>query len=419
MIKKIFKSEISGSVRAPPSKSITHRAIACACISESAVRIRNPLECDDTIASLEACNALGVQAEKGRDFVVHGNGCDLHSNGLIDCCGSGTTARLFTAISCLAEGKTKITGNESLRKRPMGELVEALNSLGGKCTGRGRLPLLVKGKRLLGGQVAISGSTSSQFVSALLIALTRAGKESEIAVLPPIESKPYISLTLEALEKFGAEVREGSNMRWFSIAPGQELKCKNFSVEGDFSSAAFLLSAGAIAGKAKVEGLNPDSLQGDRAILGILSEMGAIVRERKDSAEIESADLRAINLDASCIPDLVPVLCALATQAKGKTVIRNIGRLRLKESDRVEAIVKELAKMGAEIRAVGNSIEIRGRMKLKGAEIDPHKDHRIAMACAIAGLAAEGTTKIRDAECVSKSFPGFFEALGKIGGEVR
>ncbi|MFH1235014.1 MAG: 3-phosphoshikimate 1-carboxyvinyltransferase [Candidatus Diapherotrites archaeon] len=419
MIKKIFKGRVDGCARAPPSKSITHRAIACACISESAVRIRNPLGCDDTIASLDACNSLGIPVEKGRDFVVRGNGCDLHSRGKIDCRGSGTTARLFTAIACLAEGKTKITGNESLRKRPMGELVSALNSFGAKCSGKKRLPVLVKGRNLAGGQAAISGSTSSQFVSALLIALTRAEKESEIAVLPPTESKPYISLTLEALEKFGVEIRAGQNMRWFSVAPGQGLKCKTFGVEGDFSSAAFLLSAGAIAGKVKVEGLNKESLQGDRGIVRILGEMGAAVRERKNSVTVESSRLRAITLDGSHIPDLVPVLCVLATQAEGKTTINGTERLRFKESDRVEAIVSELAKMGAHIMAEKDSIEITGPSKLRGAIINPRNDHRIAMACAVAGLAAEGTTEIRGAECVSKSFPGFFEELEKIRGDVK
>ncbi|VVB66365.1 3-phosphoshikimate 1-carboxyvinyltransferase [Candidatus Gugararchaeum adminiculabundum] len=247
-----------------------------------------------------------------------------------------------------------------------------------------------------------------------MFALPLAQDDSEIWVKGTLESTPYVDLTLEAVKEFGVKVQMSDDYNRFRIPGGQQYKgLKGYGVEGDYSSAAFLLAAGAIGGSMEVHGLKKDSKQGDSIILRVLKSMGADVRIGKESVKVVRENLYGIELDARNIPDLVPILAVLGCYAKGKTRIFNAGRLRMKESDRLASITSELRKMGAEIEEKQDELIISGS-KLTGAVVDAHRDHRIAMSCAIAALGAKGKTAIEGAEAIGKSYPDFFSDLAKI-----
>jgi len=422
MIKTIRNSTVSGKLEAPPSKSMTHRAILCGALAKGKTRIKNPLDCDDTRATINACKQLGIKITGKKNISVKSTGELTASTNPINCSGSGTTLRFFTPMCALASGVSILTGNESLEARPMSELLNALNELGVNCfsiKNNGRSPLIVSGNGINGGTIRLNGNVSSQFISALLLTLPKAEKKSVLELTTKLESRPYVELTLEALERFGVKIGVSHNFTKFFIEPKQKFNSCSFKVPGDFSSASFFLSAGAISGMTEVKGLDLNSSQGDKKIIEILREMNANVKTRKNLVRVEKSELNSLEIDARDIPDLVPVCCVLATQAEGLTRIKNAGRLRLKESDRMASITSELKKMGAKIAIKNNSLQIKGRTTLKGSIIDSHNDHRIAMACSVAGLVADGRTKIQNAECVSKSHPEFFEDLTKIGGRIK
>lgn len=416
--------KLAGKVRAPPSKAYTHRALIAALLSEGTSEIYDPLICDDTVATLEACEAFGASVKpKLNRLVVKGSSHLKTPDDVINCRESGSTIRFMTPIASLARGITILTGGSSLRKRPIGELLEALSKLGVKCYSTredGYPPVIVFGGGIRGGATSIVGHISSQYVSGLLFACPQAFEDTEIHVVTPLESKPYVEMTMKVLSAHGIQIDASQNLQKFRIPAGQMYASSNHKIPGDYSSAAFLLAASAITeSRVELTNLSKRKAQADVAIIQILQEMGVNIRVGENSVEINGGNcLKAISFDASAVPDLVPVCAVLACYAKGQTRISHAERLRIKESDRLSATRSELTKMGANITETNDGLLIQGPSKLRGCAIDSHNDHRIAMACAVAALGAEGVTVIGNSQCINKSYPQFVQDLKTLGAKV-
>jgi len=422
----IRKTEnLSGTAEAPSSKAYTHRALIAASLSEGCSLIQKPLVCDDTMATVKACSLLGAKIRKVEGgFVVVGASSPATPEDIIHCGDSASTLRFLTPVCALAEGISVLTGNEGLRRRPIEPLLDALRQLGVQCystRGEGCLPIIVFGGGIRGGGASIRGDVSSQFVSGLLFGTPKADTDTEIVVTTQLESKPYVTVTLDVLQRHGVKIEASFDYSRFLVPCRQAYTPFNHVIEGDYSSAAFLLAAAAITNShLKITNLRRETLQGDRKVTEVLQEMGFRVEIGEDYVEVLGANqgLKGVEVDLRDTPDLVPVCAALACYAQGETVIRGAGRLRFKESDRIASISVELRKMGGKIMESKEGFIIEGG-RLHGAEIDPHKDHRIAMACAIAALGAEGTTTIHGTECVDKSYPDFVKDLLSLGGEAH
>ena len=418
---KVSKSDVWGTVEAPPSKSYTHRAIVIGSLGHYA-KITKPLLSADTLATVDACRAFGAEIRQEGDYLEIAGviGKPKVPDNVIDAKNSGTTMRLCMSVASLAEGATVFTGDSSLRRRPNGPLIKALNDLGAVCystRGTGTAPIVVHGV-MEGGKVTIPGNVSSQFISSLLISCPFAKKNTRVDIEGEMKSKPYVEVTIEMLEAAGCRIETGYNE--FSIPCGQDYNLKEYRVPGDFSSAAYPLAAAALT-KSKVSVSNLfESKQGDSAILEYLLDMGANVfwDTASGTVTVEGGDLHGIDIDAGATPDLVPTLAVLAACANGTTNIENAEHVRYKETDRLSAITTELRKMGADIDERQDGLTIRGRT-LHGAAVDGYDDHRIVMSLAIAGLVAEGPTTINTAESVSISYPGFFDDMKKLGAKVE
>ncbi|MBI5227011.1 3-phosphoshikimate 1-carboxyvinyltransferase [Candidatus Micrarchaeota archaeon] len=423
---------VAEAVVVPSSKSYTHRAIIAAALCKGKTIVKNPLISADILATMDALRKFGVKFTHNSDSIeVDGSNNLLFSNDqsknpiVIDCNESGTTLRLLTSIVALLDQPIILTGKKGLLKRPTNDIVTALSEIGVKISDQeGHGPVKSNGglRNSAKSKIKISGNKSSQFISGLLFALPLAKKDSELEITTEVESLPYIKMTLEVLAQFGIKVDVSADYKKYIISGNQHYRStQTYEVEGDYSSAAFLLAAGVLAGpQITLSGLNPKSTQGDSAIIQMIKSMGGRIEINENKNEIiaHKSGLSATKIDVKDNPDLVPILVILATQAKGTTKIINAGRLRIKESDRLAAITQELQKMGAKIVENKDSLEIIGPTKLHGAIIDPHNDHRIAMACTIAGLIAEGETKIQNPEVVAKSYPDFFFHMRKLGANV-
>ncbi|VTT87549.1 5-Enolpyruvylshikimate-3-phosphate synthase [Halorubrum sp. DM2] len=452
----VTRSELRGTARAPPSKSYTHRALLAAGYSEGAT-VESPLISADTRATARAVSAFGGSvAPAGEADGKEGDGVlDLDDadalavegfggrpgvpDDVIDCANSGTTMRLVTAAAALADGTTVLTGDGSLRSRPQGPLLDALADLGVRAEstrGNGRAPLVVAGP-LAGGEVAIPGDVSSQYVTALLMAGAVTDEGIEVDLTTALKSAPYVDITLELLADFGVEaipldeagdpLDSAAGAAGFSIPGGQTYDPAggSYAVPGDFSSISYLLGAGAVAAApgetVRIEGARP-SAQGDAAIVEIVEEMGAAVDWDREAGEIavERAALSGVTVDVGDTPDLLPTIAALGAVADGDTRIENCEHVRYKETDRVSAMAEELGELGAETTEEEDVLTVHGsESDLRGATVDGRADHRIVMALAVAALAADGTTTIRGAEHVDISFPGFFDAVTDLGMDVE
>jgi len=413
-VKQITPGEVRGTITCPPSKSIMQRALAVAALAKGTSHIQNPSFCDDALAAIEACRSLGAKVDvKGEIVQVHGIGGRPLRGGTIDCNESGLCSRMFTPIASLSSSEFTITGKGSLLSRPMEMSEGPLRALGVAVKSKnGFLPLTVKGP-LLGGEVEVDGSMSSQSLTGLLLALPLCENDSVLRVRS-LKSREYVSMTTDVASAFGVKI-SNKDFATFKISGGQNYQGAKFSVEGDWSGASALLVAGAIAGEVKITGLAKDSRQPDKIIVEALKAAGAQVKVGQGYVEVKNAPLRAFSFDATDCPDLFPALVALACFCSGgKTVLKGAERLRHKESDRAAALVQEFSKMGASIRVQGDVIEVSGSGSLLGGEADSHSDHRIAMACAVAGLGSEKGVRINGEGCVSKSFPGFFGALDSL-----
>ncbi len=414
-------AKVAGTVTAPPSKSYTHRAFIIASLADGDSVIENPLLAGDTLSTLNAMRAFGVGIEEKGDVLIHGCAGALETpKGEIDCGNSGTTIRLVSGFAAL-DGTVTLTGDESVRKRPMQPLLDALSQLGVKAfSSDGTPPVTIEGRGLRGGKVDIRGDISSQFITSLLIAAPYAKNDVRINITTPLKSRPYVDMTLDIMEKFGVEVETGGNYETFNIKAGQKYRGTRYSIEGDYSSASYFFALAALTGSdITVQNLEGGSKQGDRRILGILKDMGAKVIVGAGEVTVKGDRLTGMEVDLGDAPDLLPTVAALGCRAEGETVIKNVGHARYKETDRIAACTKEFKKFGVAISEYKDGMSITGTEKLTGSEVKSYGDHRMAMALAVLGASAEGKTVVGGAGCVSISFPGFFSALNQIGVKVN
>ncbi|HET6404916.1 MAG TPA: 3-phosphoshikimate 1-carboxyvinyltransferase [Candidatus Thermoplasmatota archaeon] len=413
----VHPAAVRGSVVAPPSKSYTHRAFLLGLLAEGATRVRDALASEDPRATLGGVEALGARVTRGEVVTIESDGRVRAAADVVDCLNSGTTLRLLSAIASLADGETRLTGDASLVKRPMGPLLDALGSLGVRTTStNGKAPISVRGP-MRGGRARLPGDMSSQFVSALVLAGARTEAGVEVEIEGTLKSRPYVDITLEMMEDFGAKAeRVGEGFR---VAGNQRFRATDYRVPGDFSTAAFPLVAGALAGEVTVENLPARTAQGDKAILDQLEAFGATVVRGPRSATVRKSELHGARIDLSDTPDAFPALCALAAHAKGETVLSGAAHLRFKESDRIKAMVTNLRRMGVDAQEREDGAVIRGG-RVRGARgLVTEGDHRILMALAVCGLAAEGPVELDDHEAHAVSYPSFLEDFRRLGATLE
>jgi 3-phosphoshikimate 1-carboxyvinyltransferase len=409
-------SRLSGTVRAPPSKSYTHRAIVLAALSGGPCRIGRPLRAEDIDATIDGMRAFGAEIEeKGETLVVSAPSLGPPSQ-IIDARNSGTTLRLLTSVAALFEGTTVLTGDASLQKRPMDPLIQALTGLGAgarSLDGSGHPPVEIRGV-LRGGIAKIAGGVSSQFLSSLLISCPLARGDSTIRVLPPRQSEPYLAMTSHMIRAFRGDVQEDSD--GFRIRGRQTYHPTDIDVPGDFSSAAFPMVAAAITqGDVTVTGVDFRTPQGDSRIVEHLRSFGARADVSGDRVRVRGAPLVGQTVDVGDTPDLFPILAVLATQAEGETRFVNGSQLRFKESDRIESVVSALKALSANVKATADGCVVSGPTRLIGAPVDSRGDHRILMAAAVAGLVALGVVDITDPWCFRISYPSFLNDMRSLG----
>ncbi len=422
----IRKAErLSGEICAPPSKAYTQRMLIAAALSAGTSRISAPLRSEDTEAALRAVIALGANVTATEEcWTVTGAKSLKGAEEPVDCGESGATLRFMVPVAALAAEPSLFVLGSSLEQRPIEPLLQSLKQLGAEAHIQrhdSRTIVHVCGGGIAGGKASMRGDVSSQFVSGLMFACPKARADAAIALTTPLESKGYVQMTRHVLAQHRVEVAVSKDFSRINIPAHQEYQPRDHRVPGDFSSAAFLLAAAAVTrSEVRVKNLDAETAQGDKAILDVLKRMGVNGKVCAGEVEITGSDrvLDAVNVDARDVPDLVPVCAALACYAQGTSVIHDAQRLRYKESDRLLSLYLELKKMGAEITMDESSLTVKGPCALRGSVVNPHNDHRIAMACAVAALGASGETTIQDAECVRKSYPRFFHDLQVLGADV-
>jgi 3-phosphoshikimate 1-carboxyvinyltransferase len=410
---------LNAAIQMPGSKSYTQRALVIASLAEGKSVIENPLLSEDTIRLIEALQSVGseIRVEKG-DILVNGVGGRIrHPRREIYLGNNGTALRFLISLVSLGEGDFLLTGDRRLCERPVRPLLEALKSLGVKYTCRendGYPPVVIHAAGLRGGLATFHNLESSQYVSSLLIAAPYASGDVQIEISGSIASRPYLDMTLEVMKVFGAALSKETENR-MTVKSGQTYTGRNYLVEGDISSASYFFLAAALSGgRVRVHNVNPMSLQGDIRFLEILEKMGSSVATGAGWIEVVGGELKPGEqiFNLGNMPDMVPTLAVLAALRPGRTIIENVAHLRLKESDRLAALATELRRIGIFVDEGKDRLIIEGG-KPSGAEIATYNDHRIAMSFTILGLVVPGMT-IEDPDCVNKSFPGFWEALGKL-----
>jgi len=419
-MKKIrpLDSVIDATIEIPGSKSVTHRAIIASSLAQGESLLRNYLECEDTLYTINALRELGINISILKDtLTVRGNGgkFDHFSPRKVLYMGnSGTSFRLLLSVAALARGEVFMSGAPRMLSRPIGQLVSALKLVGveADCVDKKNYPpVLVRANGIHGGSLSVRGDQSSQFISSLLLSAPYAAEDIEISVNGELVSKPYVDITIDVMSKFGVDVmRDGYSH--FTIPSGRPYKPQEFTVEGDVSSASYFWSAAAITG-GSVTTKNIDTYrtkQGDMKFLNLLEKMGCYIKKKSDRVLVRGGRLSGIDVDMSAIPDMVPSMAAVALFCQGITSIRNVGHLRFKESDRLQAIALEWNRLGGYVKEIDDGLIIQGGKDLTGTEVDPHNDHRLAMSLAVAGLKVPGI-KIINENCVDKSFPRFWELM--------
>ncbi len=431
MAKVVHPAPVAGTIRIPSSKSHTIRALLIATLASGESRIRRPLDSKDARSCIHACRLLGAEIEEIRgpdgeltELIVRGvGGTPAVPEDVIDVGNSGTTLYLATSVAALASGWTVFTGDRQIRRRPIGELLQALESLGARAfTTRetDAAPVCIRGP-LTGGRATISCPTS-QYLSSLLLAAPLASGTSEISV-PLLNEKPYVDMTLWWLDGQGIHYERDGYDR-FTIPGAQAYRCFDAAVPGDFSSATFFFCAAAVTHSTLAfHGLDMSDPQGDKAVLDILQQMGCRV-ETDDSGTVlvrgPQEPLKPGVFDLNAIPDALPALAVTACFAEGETRLTNVPQARLKETDRISVMAQELGKMGAQIEELPDGLIIRGKgtaaEPLSGAAASSHDDHRVAMALAVAALGAEGPTEIRGWQAAEITYPAFFAELDRLTG---
>ena len=418
MKRRIEPRPLSGRTdRIPSSKSQAHRLLIAAFLSGEETAVEGFMFSRDVEATCGCLRALGADVRRTEKGLLLLPGPRPDGEAELDCEESGSTLRFMLPVAAALGADAAFTGRGKLPERPLSPLYEELEAHGVRLSPQGKMPLRIRGQ-LAPGRYEMAGNVSSQFFTGLLLALPRLPGDSEIRILGALESEPYVRMTTDALELFG--VRAERTEHGFRIPGGQRFRSPGaIRAEGDWSGAAFLLAAGALDGRGvTLDGMNPASSQGDRAILPLLRAFGAEAEETRDRVTIRGGNLRGIDLDAAQIPDLVPVLAAVAACARGDTRIRSVSRLRLKESDRIASVLAMVRSLGGSAEASENEMVIHGQGGLRGGEVNAFGDHRIAMAAAVAAVRASGTVTVDGAECVAKSFPDFWEVYESLGGKT-
>lgn len=421
MERTVRPATLRGALTPPCSKSYAQRALALALLAEGRTTLRNLDLCDDTRRALGVIEALGARIERhdastvsvegalryrrrtGERSVLRPASERLHAGE------SGLAARLFAPIAALSDRAVRIEGEGTLLQRPMQTVVDALRQLGARAEADGgRLPLTVCGP-LRGGEAHIDGAVSSQFATGLLLALPCCAEETVLHLSDAV-STPYLDMTIAAADRFGAAIFQRDYAEFY-IPGGQRYRAVDYTIEGDWSAAAMLLAAGAVAGQITVGGISRLSRQADTRFCEALARSGAVVVDEADAVTAVSRPLRAFEFDATDCPDLFPALVVLAAAAEGTSVLRGASRLKYKECDRGEALREEYGRLGIEVEMPETDVmTVRGGVP-RGGRVSAHGDHRIAMSLAATGLRADGAVTIEEAECVAKSYPAFFEEL--------
>jgi len=397
---KIFPSLLHGKITVPASKSISHRALICAALADGRSVLHNVLDCEDTRATTDALAALGAHITKNGDTTVV-DGIKIPAGEAdIDCRESGSTLRFMIPIAAALGTKTIFRGKANLPNRPITPYLTEFPKHG-VTFDTGRMPYTISGK-LNGGIFPVTGDISSQFITGYMLALPLTGTDSVIKLTSELSSRPYAELTADVMNTFGCPVNIGEDD--FSVSAGASFKPREYTVEADMSQAAFFLVANAVGGNTEPVNLNYESVQGDRAIIGM-------------TRDFMQNGGKAFDVDAENIPDLVPILTVLACFANGESHITGCARLRIKECDRLAAISTELNRLGADIKEEADSLTIHGIRSLHGGDCKTYSDHRIAMSLAIASQRCTEPLIIRGADCVSKSYPDFFKDFSMLGGK--
>jgi 3-phosphoshikimate 1-carboxyvinyltransferase len=412
--------DIHATVRVPGSKSYTQRALIAAALAKGRSLIREALISEDTEHLMRALELLGATIRrKGCEVAVEGTGGTLATPSEVIFLGNnGTALRLLTGTVCLGQGTFVLDGDSRMRQRPVQALVDALKGVGGEAAcvkGNGCPPVQVRARGLAGGKTSLAGGLSSQYLSALLLAAPYARKDIEIEVRGPLPSRPYVEMTLDVMGRFGVEVLAPRDHFFFIKAP-QAYRPREYVVEGDASSATYFMAAAAISGgTVRIPNIHPGSAQGDLRFPDVLKTMGCRVASSGKGVEIAGplSHHEDLLLDLHDVPDMVPALAVVSAFRRGKTILKNIGHLRIKESDRIAALTSELRKIGAKVEEKADEMAVEG-IATRAAEIECYNDHRIAMSFAVAGLAIDGVV-IKEPDCVKKSFPDFWEKLESLG----
>lgn len=422
---RIYPSKLKGEIKIPPSKSLSHRAIISASLSNGVSEVDNLIFSDDIKATLDGMRSLGTNVvsiesesyEKTYCVTLRGNSEVKTFNDQIDCKESGSTLRFLIPFAGLTGDEMTFTGRGKLVERPLDtyyrifdeQNIEYMNN-------NGNLPLSVKGM-LRPGTFKIEGNISSQFITGLMFVLPLLDGDSKIEITTELESKGYVDLTLDILKKFNIEI-ENNDYKEFHIKGNQQYNSRYYRVEGDYSQAAFWIVAGLLGSNIKCRDLDVNSLQGDKAVLEIVERMNGSINIEEDLIEVTETKTDGVIIDASQCPDLVPVLTVLASVSNGTTKIINAERLRIKESDRLKAISTELNKLGANVKELEDGLLIEGKEELVGGTVDSWNDHRIAMALAVASIKCTEPVIITGSEAVKKSYPDFWSDFVDLGGQI-
>jgi len=417
---KVEKSKISGQVVCPPNKSYTHRAIFLASLAGNNSRVDNVLLSADTIATIEACKKFGAEIQIKNSSIIVKNpiklGIDVPE---INTENSGTTIRIASGIASLFSNEIILTGDSSLQKRPMQPLLDALSSIGAQCSSTdGKPPIKIKGK-ILGGNVIISGNYSSQFISALLISAPLTENGINITIEGNLVSKPYLDATIATMRKFGVSVQTLIPYKRYNVTP-QIYKSTTFTVPIDFSSLALLLSAAVLTGEGiTIKGNIGNLPQGDEIFIDILEQLGVNVTINDEEIKVESPEkLQGGKFDLSNSPDLLPPLAILALKTSKQIEIVNVKHARLKETDRIAIISRELVKLGIKVQEKEDGMILESSKNLCGAELNSENDHRLFMAFCIAGMYI-GDCTVTDQESVKISYPSFVEEMNSLGAKIQ
>jgi 3-phosphoshikimate 1-carboxyvinyltransferase len=426
---EINKSFLEGNVKCPPSKSYTHRAIAIASLAEGKSTINNPLISRDTIATISGCKMLGIKIEKANENVncieIVGRNQFETPKDIINAENSGTTIRILTSMAALVKnGYTILTGDESLKTRPMKPLISALNQLGVQAFSsneKNTPPLIVKGGGIKGGLVSIEGGISSQFISSLLISCIYGLTDVEIRVKGKQVSIPYINSTIETMKKFGVAIKHDKEYLNYYIT-NTSYQPTDFTIPGDFSSASLIIAAGVLCGgKISIKGMNFHYPQGDMEIIDIVRKMGGKITVNKEKGEVNvygSNSLDGIECNLVNCPDLLPAVSIISLKSRKPVRIFGISHARFKETDRISIITKELRKMGVDISEKEDELLLNPVRRLKNVEFDSHNDHRLFMAFTIASMLTNKST-VRGAESIDVSYPAFIHEIKRLGANVN